>query len=187
MAAKKAASMSRTSKKGSSKTNLKWWYVLPVIAIVVVAGYAIVRFSQAGALMGKEGVKSRENGKLYGGVKDIIKGNAQGIAREVGNTPVWAKWGIQERGTMTKFCARVFLAEQEGAYSTAELTLHKGNGPDGSRIAGVKTVYGKSEYKDICTPSLGTEDKLSILGSDVSLKVKKTGGFVSVVGMWIEQ
>ena len=54
MAAKKAATKSRSSKSRSSKSNknnnnLKWWYVLPVIAIVAVAGYAIVRFSEAGA------------------------------------------------------------------------------------------------------------------------------------------
>jgi len=39
----------RTSKNKSKQTKLKWWYILPVIAIVAVAGYAIVRFSEAGS------------------------------------------------------------------------------------------------------------------------------------------
>ena len=37
----------RTTKNKSKQTKLKWWYILPVIAIVAVAGYAIVRFSFA--------------------------------------------------------------------------------------------------------------------------------------------
>ena len=44
----KKQSKTRTSKL-KSKNQLKWWYILPVIAIVAVAGYAIVRFSEAGS------------------------------------------------------------------------------------------------------------------------------------------
>jgi len=52
MAAKKAAtkSKSRTSSK-KTKSSLKWWYILPVIAIVAVAGYAIVRFGEAATVI----------------------------------------------------------------------------------------------------------------------------------------
>jgi len=35
--------------KFKSKNQLKWWYILPVILIVAAAGYAIVRFSEAGS------------------------------------------------------------------------------------------------------------------------------------------
>ena len=48
MASRTKTTKSRTSKK-FKQTKLKWWYILPVILIVTVAGYAIVRFSEAGS------------------------------------------------------------------------------------------------------------------------------------------
>ena len=55
----------RTSKK-SKQTKLKWWYILPVILIVAVAGYTIVRFSEAG--------RGISMGKPSGKVCDKIRG-----------------------------------------------------------------------------------------------------------------
>ena len=48
MSTKAKTTKSRTS--NNKKANkLKWWYILPVIVIVAIAGYAIVRFSEAGS------------------------------------------------------------------------------------------------------------------------------------------
>ena len=47
MARPKSSSKTRTSSSKKKNLKLKWWYVLPVVAIVAVAGYAIVRSSQA--------------------------------------------------------------------------------------------------------------------------------------------
>lgn len=38
---------SRTSKNKLSGLKLKWWYILPVVLLVAVVGYSIVRFSKA--------------------------------------------------------------------------------------------------------------------------------------------
>jgi hypothetical protein len=67
MAAKKAAKKSRIStKKSNNKSIMRWWYVLPVIAIVAVAGYAIVRFSEAGKTVTTIGPNSlRGSGKVF--------------------------------------------------------------------------------------------------------------------------
>ncbi len=48
MPTKVKGSNSRTASKKNKSAKLKWWYILPVIAIVAIAGYAIVRFSEAG-------------------------------------------------------------------------------------------------------------------------------------------
>ncbi len=42
------STIARTGSK--KKMTLKWWYVLPVIAVVAIAGYAIVTFSEASSL-----------------------------------------------------------------------------------------------------------------------------------------
>lgn len=47
MPVKGKTTKSRTAKSTKKGPKLKWWYILPVIAIVAVAGYAIVRYSQA--------------------------------------------------------------------------------------------------------------------------------------------
>jgi hypothetical protein len=47
MPVKGKTTKSRTAKSKGKGLKLKWWYILPVIAIVAVAGYAIVRYSQA--------------------------------------------------------------------------------------------------------------------------------------------
>jgi hypothetical protein len=53
---------SRTAKSTKKGPKLKWWYILPVIAIVAVAGYAIVRYSNASsAIIRKVGVNILAN------------------------------------------------------------------------------------------------------------------------------
>ena len=47
MPVKGQSAKSRTAKSTKKGSMLKWWYILPVIAIVAISGYAIVRFSQA--------------------------------------------------------------------------------------------------------------------------------------------
>ncbi len=37
----------RTS-KSKNKKNLRWWYAVPVIVVVALAGYLVIRYSQAG-------------------------------------------------------------------------------------------------------------------------------------------
>ena len=47
MSTKVKGSKSRTASKKNKSVNLKWWYILPVIMFVTVAGYLIVRLSEA--------------------------------------------------------------------------------------------------------------------------------------------
>ena len=47
MPVKGQTSKTRTAKSTKKGPKLKWWYILPVIAIVAISGYAIVRYSQA--------------------------------------------------------------------------------------------------------------------------------------------
>jgi len=80
----------RTAKSTKKGPKLKWWYTLPVIAIVAVAGYAIVRYGQAAV---ERGVQYPANG-LSGGVQIQNKGSVN--IRTVGEArPVFAKLGKQ--------------------------------------------------------------------------------------------
>ena len=50
MPVKGKTTKSRTAKSKGKGLKLKWWYILPVIAIVAIAGYSIVRFSEASSV-----------------------------------------------------------------------------------------------------------------------------------------
>lgn len=41
------ANKTRTANNKSKITNLKWWYLAPIVVIIAVAGYFVVRFSFA--------------------------------------------------------------------------------------------------------------------------------------------
>lgn len=175
MAAKKAATRSRTSSK-KGKSSLKWWYILPVLAIVVLAGYLIIRYSEAGTAYKRVG-----NG-LSGGVKTVDKQGNYGKAREIGNNPVSAKWSPSERGTSTRFCAQVYGSGTNGGNGGVTLTLYNENGTQLTQ----ETHFFKG-VKTYCTNSLGNVEKLKLAGRDAVLKVSEAGGYVSVIKMYATQ
>jgi hypothetical protein len=176
MAAKKAASKSRSSKLNKNKTNLKWWYVLPVIAIVAVAGYAIIRFSEAGT------ATKRPGSGLAGGVRTVDKGGDQGgRALEIGNNPVYASWSQTQRGTSTRFCARAYASSSNGKGGVT-IALYQGS----SRITNPQTFFFRGT-KTICTNSLGNFEKARIAGKSATLRATNASGYASVSSMYVTQ
>jgi hypothetical protein len=177
MAAKKAATKSRSSKSNKNKTNLKWWYVLPVIAIVAVAGYAIVRFSEAGT------ATKRPGSGLTGGVRTIDKGGNEGRALEIGSPPnsVRASWSQGQRGSSTRFCARAYASNGDGNGGVT-LALYQGN----NRITNPKTTFFRGT-RNICTNSLGNFEKARIAGREVNLRATNASGYASVISMYVAQ
>ena len=177
MAAKKAASKSRSSKLNKNKSNLKWWYVLPVIAIVAVAGYAIIRFSEAGT------ASKRVGSGLTGGVKVVNKGGNFGRALEIGYPPnsVSASWSQTQRGTSTRFCADAYAASGNGNGGVT-LTLYQGS----SRITNPQTYFFRGT-RTICTKSLGNFEKARIAGREVNLRATNASGYTSVIRMFVTQ
>jgi hypothetical protein len=184
MAAKKAAKKStkktRTStKKSNNKSIMRWWYVLPVIAIVAVAGYAVVRFSEAGTAV------KRVGSGLQGGTSNVDKSGTRGTARVIGNVPVSASWSQTQRGTSTRFCAEVFLSGgNRSASGNGGVTIQLRQGS--SNIGNPITTFGRG-YKTVCTNSLGNFDKLRIAGKAANLVVSRQSGFASVVKMYVKQ
>ena len=168
MAAKKAATKSRSSKSNKNKNNLKWWYVLPVIAIVAVAGYAIVRFSEAGT----------SSGQLRGGVRTVDKGNGN-TAREVGNKPVTGTWSPVARGKATTFCARMFMSNGDGA-GAATLSLYQGT----SKLQASQRFSFRGTGERCITAT--TLDNFRIGGRNATLRVSTANGYVSVYSMQVK-
>jgi len=164
MAAKKAATKSRSSKSNKNKNNLKWWYVLPVIAIVAVAGYAIVRFSEAGT----------QSGRLSGGTT-VDKGNGN-TAMKVGNKPVQGTWSPVARGRGTTFCATMFMSNGDGK-GAATLSLWQGT----SKLQAQDTPSFRGTGTRCITAT--TLDNFRIAGRNATLKVTRSNGYVSVYNM----
>ena len=138
---------------------------MPVIAIVAVAGYAIVRFSEAGT----------QSGQLRGGVRTVDKGNGNS-AREVGNKPVSGTWSPVSRGRATTFCATMFMSNGDGA-GGATLSLYQGT----SKI-GNSTPFSFRGTGTRCITAQGL-DFVRIAGRNATLRVTRTNGYVSVYNM----
>ena len=102
---------SRTAKSKGPK--LKWWYVLPVIAIVVAAGYLVIRYSQASG--SRKG--SRDLSYMSGGASTTKIGGKS--VRIVGGKPVRIKYGAFPSSTDS-----VWLGEyQTGTFKPISTTM----------------------------------------------------------------
>lgn len=94
MSAKAKAPKSRTASKKNKSVNLKWWYILPVILFVTVAGYLIVRLSEASnrfAVVSNPSAIIRKNSSNLSRIyKYKISGNnlakARRVCTEINNT-----------------------------------------------------------------------------------------------------
>lgn len=192
MAAKKAIK-SRTSKKSSSKTNLKWWYVLPVVAIVAVAGYAIVRFSEA-SVQGLKTVDSGINCSLgtivnkqapYGRSCSIT--NAPGVSA----TATWnhyPNYQTNNYGPTGNFCATVFFGKNATIYIRSQLGGERieADWSTGNRVT--KTVQGNYEVCDArSTDRMALFIPSTLDFSDwAKLEIKNISGVVTVLNMYVK-
>lgn len=178
MAKSKLSSKSRTSSSKKKNSKLKWWYVLPVIALVAIGGYAIVRSSEAATH-----VKRVDSGMQCGG-RIVDKGGWFGRSCVLaGGQGASASWTQTDLGTRTRLCAHVKLTN---------------SGKVGMRIKGNRvgflpgvwtsswdyyTQYGDSQV--VCTHSLSNADKLQLRSIDpVTLEVVNNGGTVGVITMY---
>jgi hypothetical protein len=129
---------SRTSKRKGKGIKLKWWYVLPVIAIVASAGYLIIRFSEAGTA--KQQLASLRGGKfkLQGGIpgKPInVKGKSGSkvpvryfapdgpIGASIGDFGVIPNSGRRFNLTNKWICAKVYVSNKNGKPVTGKMTV----------------------------------------------------------------
>jgi hypothetical protein len=107
MAKSRVNSKNKLSKK--SKSNAPKWLIAGVLVLVVaVAGYAIVRFSQAST--GRYLSRTVMNGGLKGGVQTVTKTENRTQNREVGNVPVYATFSSNEIRNYNKACANIYAS-----------------------------------------------------------------------------
>jgi hypothetical protein len=176
MAAKKAATKSRSSKSNKNKNNLKWWYVLPVIAIVAIAGYAIVRFSEAGT------AEKRVGSGLNGGNGAVNKGNA-GTGLNVTSRPARGSWSYAQRGTNTRFCVEFFGANGDGP---GNITLRLTRGIGGITILDPQTTPRRG-ISTVCTRSLTNAERFKLNTGTATLYASNAGGTIQVIRMYATQ
>jgi len=113
----------RTAKSTKKGPKLKWWYILPVIAIIAISGYAIVRYSQAST---EAYPKTVDNGGLVSN-NPFYKYYKQGygnLAVSAPKAPVYAKFG-REAAYYKYTCAvvRGNFVDQGSSWSVAKIGL----------------------------------------------------------------
>ena len=186
MAKSKSSSRTSTSKKNNLK--LKWWYVLPVILVVAIAGYAIVRFSEASTYKSS---KTIGNGLVCTG-KVVDKGVADsGAGRSCNitglNQSAKAEWDhttnlTNNYGKYGEFCARVFFSAGARISMRSELK--------GWTVANpVKTIeaYRPTQmYDNVCISRAGGDISSFAVSTSATLEIKNIAGGATVVRMFVQ-
>ena len=183
----KSKSSSRTSSSKKNNLKLKWWYVLPVILVVAIAGYAIVRFSEASVGTAYKKVGTELNCTDGGGEK-VNKGGTLGVSCLLRNPGKYASatWSMHVQGTNTIRCATVYF----GTGSMAAIRYKATGSPFGAYdfTTNWENWSGNNVTKPICTPSMSNLDRGKWeFTKNVTLEVKNVGGAVSVVDMYLTQ
>jgi hypothetical protein len=169
MPSKAKTTKSRTSKK-SKQTKLKWWYILPVILIVAVAGYAIVRFSEASALTFS---KTVANKYLRGGTTTYKSSYGDAKLVSTGGS-ISAYINLNELSKSKKICARALLSKQNGGLVRGTL-VWKSKNPYSSK----SSKFTASGLQQICLDAT-TINK----NADGDLVITSTDGNVAVFSMY---
>ena len=149
--------IAKSTKKGP---KLKWWYILPVIAIVAVAGYAIVRYSQAATTRPTSSTfyYTVGNGvKSYAGYQD-----KQSYGRGA-KAPAFANVSGDATANTKKVCSRI-VGTGPG---TGELSIAIRNGGYGK----VSTPFSIQGVSVVCVDTNQT-----LRGYPLEIRVKQTGG-----------
>ncbi len=178
MAVKKSTKARTGSKK---KMTLKWWYVLPVIAVVAIAGYAIVTFSEAATQV-------RSAGRSLNCPSRIIHekgslGRACEVQRRSG--PVTSTWSKSDQGSNSRQCATG--VREKG--SVRVRFVYNGAAPwqGQANFENERQEYGSGTW-EICSPSFNNFERGQwLLTSRATIEVYNNGGFVSVIKVWLKQ
>jgi hypothetical protein len=189
MAKSKSSSKSRTSSSKKKNLKLKWWYVLPVVAIVAVAGYAIVSFSEAATYKSPRTI-SAGNLNCTGGTKVDKQGtygrscnitNAAGVSSS-------ANWNhytnlSDNYGSTGNFCATVFFSN--GATISIRSQL-KGTTIADSWSALRQVTKTTGGYYEVCDGRGGGYFSAISLSDSARLEIKNISGGVTVVRMYVK-
>ncbi len=188
MAKSKSSSKSRTSSSKKKNLKLKWWYVLPVVAIVAVAGYAIVSFSEAATYKSLRTI-SAGNLNCTGGTvvdKQGTYGRSCNITNAAGSSS--ANWNhytnlSNNYGSTGNFCATVFFSN--GATISIRSQL-KGTriADDWSALRQVTRATGG--YYEVCDGRGGGYLSAISLSDSARLEIKNISGGVTVVRMYVK-
>ena len=192
MAKSKSSSKSRTSSSKKKNLKLKWWYVLPVVAIVAVAGYAIVRSSQASGESGWRTLSSNpplicKNGtridKGWVAPACSITNKADTYARATW-TPKW----YPDRGyygPKNIFCANVYFSP--GAVITFQTSVNYYNETKWTKLQIHQS--NSAGFREVCdwqAKDLSTYRAYPYFADTVSLKVTNAVGVTNVTSMYMK-
>ncbi len=154
-----AKSKSRTSTSKKKNLKLKWWYVLPVILVVAISGYAIVRFSEAST---SHGYHTPLDKKISGGGSDFTitkNGETTTFRRVTSDSPVRSNWKFSDSCMNTSQgydCSRVYSTGGDDYFYPAD-------------AKGCARVYLEPGSAGTLTYSLDIRD--IFLGSNPNVKV----------------
>jgi len=145
---------SRVQKSKGKKSKFPMWGIgIIVVLVVAIAGYAIVRFSEAGTDLAEYSYKT-VNGGLEGGTRVRDKQANGGKVLEVGNKVVTATYTSFDLTDAKEACVKIFVGTpnpNSGNYGQAKWYIEYGNDTSDSRvITSPKNKLG--EQYDSCLP-----------------------------------
>ena len=111
----------RTAKSKGKGLNLKWWYVLPVIAIVAVAGYLVIRYSQAGVRTATLAGGFFE--KRLGGLSTKVLRDGKPVVGVVGCTVDQCQINRSSRINGKSVCAKTYVSNARGLPLSGRMTV----------------------------------------------------------------
>jgi hypothetical protein len=178
MAAKKAAPKSRTS-SNKGKSSLKWWYIVPILLVVVLAGYLIVRYSNASGTFAVRNAK-----QITGDGMSITKSTGVQYKIIPSKSSVYVDYSGNTVGKASQACAHVSFTNVNGSQGAAKLELIA---PATGYVMSSKALsLGDKRTANICVsvPVYNQGD----YAPPVKLKLSSYGaGTVSVSSMYLKQ
>jgi len=183
---------SRVQKGKSKKSKFPIWGIgIIVVLVVVIAGYAIVRFSQASS---GHSYKTVDNGKLSGGVQTVEK-SGYGKFRIIGNNPVTASWagcsisssllggcsGNEYEPTDNQMCFKVYM--EPNSIGTLTSSIDTPLSPFNQLIKKQITSQGQMEVKTVCQDISTITSAVNV--TSLKAKVTQSQGKIGVQSIWV--
>lgn len=183
---------SRVQKGKSKKSKFPMWGIgIIVVLVVVIAGYAIVRFSQASS---GHSYKTVDNGGLNGGVQTIDK-SGYGKFRVVGNNPVTASWagcsisssllggcsGNEYESIDNQMCVKVYMdPNSTGTFSSS---IDTPLSPLNQVLKKQFSSQGQMEVKTVCQDITSITSAVNV--TSLKAKVTQSQGKIGVQSIWV--
>lgn len=164
------------------KPKLKWWYIIPIVLFVTLAGYTIIFYSKASDRFYSKTVNNRG---LQGGTSTTEVSKSEGSSRVVGDVPVSASYTAKEMAQAKKACVGLKLSDQSSGRFVIESGSSIAQFASIQQQALISTKNGRVGNYQFC---VDIDSVMSTLAQTYGLKasVIQASGKILVMEIWLE-